>query len=95
MAAEASRKGVSVSQLLAEASQSESVARIANLSAPVKRLSPGTTQDSPSHGASHDLRNRPGFGSHCWSPFAARLIFALLFRPRSRYSSRSALTTIP
>lgn len=54
LAAEASRKGVSVSQLLAEASQSESVARIANLPAPVKRLSPGSTQDSPNHGASQD-----------------------------------------
>ncbi|HVQ65016.1 MAG TPA: SurA N-terminal domain-containing protein, partial [Terriglobia bacterium] len=36
--AEASRKGVTLSQLLEEASQSESVARLANLPAPVKRL---------------------------------------------------------
>jgi protein-disulfide isomerase len=36
--AEASRKGVSLSQLLEEASQSESIARLANLPAPVKRL---------------------------------------------------------
>jgi protein-disulfide isomerase len=54
LAAEASRKGVSVSQLLGEATQSETVARLANLPAPVKQLSPGTTQDSPSYGASHD-----------------------------------------
>lgn len=52
--AEASRNGVSVSQFLAEASQSESVARLANFPAPVKRLNPGTTQDNPDHGASHD-----------------------------------------
>ncbi len=58
LATEASRKGVSVSQLLAEASQSESVARLANLPAPVKRLSRGTTQDSPSHGAAHDLQEQ-------------------------------------
>jgi len=58
LATEASRKGMSVSQLLAEASQSESVARLANLPAPVKRLSPGTTQDSPSHGASNDLQEQ-------------------------------------
>jgi protein-disulfide isomerase len=58
LAMEASRKGVSVSQLLAEASQSESVARLANLPGPVKRLSPGTTQDSPDRGTSHDLQEQ-------------------------------------
>ncbi len=58
LAAEASRKGVSVSQLLDEASQSESVARLANLPGPVKRLSPGTTQDSPDRGTSHDLQEQ-------------------------------------
>jgi len=41
LAAEASRKGISVAQLLEEASQSESIARLANLPAPVKRLNPG------------------------------------------------------
>jgi protein-disulfide isomerase len=56
LAAEASRKGVSVSQLLAEASQSDSVARLANFPGPVKRLSPGTTHDSPDRGTSHDLQ---------------------------------------
>jgi protein-disulfide isomerase len=40
LAAEASRKDISVGQLLHEASQSESIARLANLPAPVKRLSP-------------------------------------------------------
>ena len=35
---EASRKGVSVSQLVADASQSESIARLANIPAPVKRI---------------------------------------------------------
>jgi protein-disulfide isomerase len=58
LAAEASRKGVTVSQLLAEASQSESVARLANLPAPVKRLSPDTTRDNPSQGASQDLQEQ-------------------------------------
>lgn len=38
--AEASRQGLTVHQLLEEASQSESIARLANLPAPVKRLSP-------------------------------------------------------
>ncbi|HKY71780.1 MAG TPA: DsbA family protein [Nitrospira sp.] len=38
--AEASRKGVTLPQLLEEASQSESISRLANLPAPVKRLSP-------------------------------------------------------
>ncbi|HEV8326294.1 MAG TPA: thioredoxin domain-containing protein [Nitrospiraceae bacterium] len=56
LTAEASRKGVSVSQLLAEASQSESVARLANLPGPVKQLSPDTIQDRPSPGASQDLQ---------------------------------------
>jgi protein-disulfide isomerase len=38
---EASRKGVTVSQLVAEASQSEAIARLANLPGPVKLLGPG------------------------------------------------------
>jgi protein-disulfide isomerase len=58
--AEVSRKGGPVSQLLAEASQSESVARLANLPAPVKRLSPGAKQDSPHHGAAHDPQEQAG-----------------------------------
>jgi len=37
---EASRRGVSVAQLLADASQSEAIARLANLPGPVKQLSP-------------------------------------------------------
>src|SRR5262249_59574247 len=56
--AEASRKGVSVSQLLAEASQSETIARLANLPAPVKRLKPDTTQDNPDHGSPLDLQEQ-------------------------------------
>ena len=58
LATEASRKGMSVSQLLTEASQSESIARLADLPGPVKRLSLGTTQDSPSQGASQDLQEQ-------------------------------------
>src|ERR1041384_8683192 len=44
--AEASRKGVMVSQLVADASQSESIARLANLPAPVKRLNPSKAQSN-------------------------------------------------
>lgn len=44
--AEASTKGVSVAQLLANASQSEAIARLANLPAPVRQLSPGKAQSS-------------------------------------------------
>ena len=43
---EASRKGVAVAQLLADASQSEAIARLANLPAPVKQLSPGKARSS-------------------------------------------------
>ena len=43
---EASRKGVTVSQLVADASQSESIARLANLPAPVKRLNPRKAQSN-------------------------------------------------
>ena len=43
---EASRKGVTVSQLVADASQSESIARLADLPAPVKQLSPGKARGS-------------------------------------------------
>ena len=54
--AEASRKGVSLSQLLEEASQSESIARLANLPAPVKRLTT-RSEDLPWR-----ARNKPEFG---------------------------------
>ena len=43
---EASRKSVTVSQLVADASQSEAIARLANLPAPVKQLSPGKARGS-------------------------------------------------
>lgn len=43
---EASRKGVTVSQLVADASQSESIARLANLPAPVKQLDSGKARGS-------------------------------------------------
>lgn len=52
--AEASRKGVTVSQLLADASQSESIARIANLPAPVKRIDRGKTQEGSDLDAPRD-----------------------------------------
>jgi protein-disulfide isomerase len=56
--AEATRKDVSVAQLLAEASQSESIARLANLPAPVKRLNPRSTQDNPDQSAPYDLQEQ-------------------------------------
>jgi protein-disulfide isomerase len=54
--AEATRKGVTVSQLLADASQSESIARLANLPAPVKQLSPGKVQGSVGLSPARDLQ---------------------------------------
>ena len=42
---EASRKGVTVSQLVADASQSESIARLANIPAPVKRIERGKAHE--------------------------------------------------
>jgi protein-disulfide isomerase len=42
----ASRNGVTVSQLVAEASQSEAIARLANLPAPIKHLSSGKARGS-------------------------------------------------
>ena len=77
--AEASRAGVSVSQLLAEASQSESIARLANLPAPVKRLSPGTTGDNQDHAVSHDPQEQ------------ARIRQALLVSLRRKADVRIAL----
>lgn len=56
--AEASRKGMSVSQLLDEASRSEAIARLANLPAPVKRLNPRSTRDSPAQSTPHDLQEQ-------------------------------------
>lgn len=77
--AEASRAGVSVSQLLAEASQSDYIARLANLPAPVKRLSPGTTVDDQAHAASHDPQEQ------------ARIRQALLVSLRRKADIRIAL----
>ena len=48
--AEASRRGLSLSQLLDEASQSESIARLANLPVPIKRLN--------GHGSSPDVQEQ-------------------------------------
>ena len=60
LAAEASRKGISVAQLVEEASQSESIARLANLPAPVKRLNPGrdTNDQGPALDAQEQARIR-------------------------------------
>ncbi|MEP6960310.1 MAG: DsbA family protein [Nitrospirota bacterium] len=51
---EASRKGVTVSQLVADASQSEAIARLANLPAPVKQLSPGKARGGVALEAARD-----------------------------------------
>lgn len=77
--AEASRTGVSVAQLLAEASQSESIARLANLPAPVKRLSPRTIGEHPDHVASPDHQEQ------------ARIRQALLVSLRRKADIRIAL----
>ncbi len=58
LAAEASKKGISVPQLLDEASQSEPIARLANLPAPVKRLSPSPTRDNQDKGPSLDSQEQ-------------------------------------
>ena len=58
LAAEASKKGISVPQLLDEASQSESIARLANLPAPVKRLSPSASRDIQDKGTSLDTQEQ-------------------------------------
>jgi len=55
---EASRKGVTVSQLVAGASQSESIARLANIPAPVKRIERGNTQDGSNLDALHDYQEQ-------------------------------------
>jgi protein-disulfide isomerase len=80
--AEATRKGVSILQLLAEAAQSESVARLANLPAPVKRLGSGTTQDNQDHPAPHDLQEQ------------ARIRQALLVSLRRQTDIRLALPPV-
>jgi len=56
LAAEAARKHMTVSQLLAEASQSESIARLADLPAPVKRLKAGDSTVGSSHNLSQGLK---------------------------------------
>ena len=56
--AEASGKGITVSQLVAGASQSESVARLANIPAPVKRSERGNTQDASNFDAPADLQEQ-------------------------------------
>jgi protein-disulfide isomerase len=50
LATEAARKGVTVPQLLEEASQSEAIARLANLPAPVTRMYRGKTQEGSNLG---------------------------------------------
>lgn len=58
LSAEAARKGISLSRLLDEAAQSESIARLADLPAPVRRLTPGGRQKGPAHGTSQDLHEQ-------------------------------------
>ena len=56
--AEASRKGVTVSQLLNEAAQSESVARLANLPTPVRRLTSSPGQNGSHQETGQDLQEQ-------------------------------------
>ena len=56
--AEAERKHMTVSQLLAEASQSESISRLADLPAPVKHLKAGNSTDDSAHSHSQDLKEK-------------------------------------
>ena len=51
---EASKKGVTVSQLVADSSQSEPIARLADLPAPVKQLTSGKARDSMNLESSRD-----------------------------------------
>jgi protein-disulfide isomerase len=56
---EANRRGITVAQLLEQATQSKDIARLANLPAPVKRLSPGTAQGrADQHGLQEQRRIR-------------------------------------
>lgn len=79
LTAEASRRGVTVSQLLAEASQSESIARLADLPAPVKRLKAGDVAEGSGHSPSQDLAEE------------ARIRQALLVSLRRRTDIRISL----
>lgn len=81
LSAEAVRKGLSVSQLLDEASQSESISRLANLPAPVKRLTPSAGQSGPDRGTSQDLQEQ------------ARIRQALLVSLRRKNHIRISLQT--
>ncbi len=80
LAEEASRKGITVSQLLENASQSESVAQLANIPAPIKQLSSSRTPDSSSHGRAIDPREQ------------ARVRQALLVSLRRKADIRIALS---
>jgi hypothetical protein len=81
LTAEARKRHLSVSELLEEASQSESIARLANLPGPVKRLTPTRSYTA-------------NFGRHCWCHFADRRIFASHCPPWKHPSFRSVRTTI-
>jgi protein-disulfide isomerase len=80
LAAEASRKGLSLSQLLDEASQSETIARLADLPAPVKRLTPVPTQKN--QGLSQDSQEQ------------ARIRQALLLSLRRKAGIRITLPAV-
>jgi protein-disulfide isomerase len=55
---EATRKGLTVDQLLEEASQSTDIARLANLPAPVRRVNPAATPGRSAHTSSQDLQEQ-------------------------------------
>lgn len=56
--AEASRKGISVSQLLNDAAQSESTARLANLPPPVRRLNSSASRKDLNRESEEDLQTQ-------------------------------------
>jgi len=58
LTAEAIKRDISVSQLLDEASQSESIARLANLPGPVKRLTPAPLPGQPVTSADPELQSK-------------------------------------
>jgi protein-disulfide isomerase len=53
---EASRRGITMTQLLTEASQSESIMKMADIPAPVRRLTVEESPEGPGHDVVQDLR---------------------------------------
>jgi len=80
LAAEAARKHMTVSQLLAEASQSESIARLADLPAPVKRLKAGDSTDGLDPNLSQGLKEEARIRQALLVSLRRQIDVRLLFR---------------